>query len=78
MQNKTDTKIDRLVLELQWVGKTLVQEYKNVEPKENIVTVSASYQDNCEVIRAKPKMTVKTCRIGAAVNEACEKLIIQK
>lgn len=78
LQNRTDTEIDRLVLELEWTGKKLTQEYKKVKPKENVVTVSASYQDNCEVIRARPKMTVKTCRIGAAVNEACEKLVIQK
>lgn len=78
LQNRTDTEIDRLVLELEWAGKKLTQEYKKVKPKENVVTVSASYQDNCEVIRARPKMTVKTCRIGAAVNEACEKLVIQK
>lgn len=78
LQNKTDTEIERLVLLYQWAGKTLTQEYRSVKPKENVVVTSASYEDNCEVMRAKPKMTVQTCRIGAAVKEACEKLIIQK
>ena len=78
LQNKTDTEIERLVLLYQWMGKKVTEEYRRVKPKENIVSGSASYEDNCEVMRAKPKMTVQTCRIGQVAKEACEKLIIQK
>ena len=78
LQNKTNTKLDRLEVQLQWPVRTITVEYRGIEAKGNQVKGATTYVKGCEMMSAKPRTTIKACRIGAAVNENCEKLIVFK
>lgn len=78
LQNRTDATIERLSIEFSWPGYTTEKVFTNIEPKGSDVMGMTLYLETCPALNTKPKIKIKTCRIGEVYGEECEKLIVVK
>ena len=72
LENKTNVKLDKLVIDLNYQGMPNMLEYSGVAKKGKQKQPLMMIGSECEAILGAPQITIKECKLGTLTEDACK------
>lgn len=78
LQNRTNTKLEDLNLDVSWPSYTTTLTFSNVAPNAVVTEGLFMFSKNCPSLRAKPRMQPTYCALGPMKEGACNQYVVLK
>ena len=72
LDNKTNLKLEKLVIELTYQGMPNILEFSGVEKKRTQTQPMMMIGEECEAILNEPDVTIQECKLGKQTEDACK------